>query len=161
LINDTTWPALDIKVIPGQYSEPTRLRMNWTFISFTERELKLQLNFDKPNYVSSNRARDSIAIVVYGYPWFISADLNYMRPGYSLTKGLPRLTSKAEAKTAIYRGIKLKEVETSILLGSTLINILVAGPLQQILDAIKSAQIILHLMLINVPTPAAASLFFS
>jgi hypothetical protein len=36
-----------------------------------------------------------------------------------------------------------------------------AGPVQQILDVVKSAQVLLHLLLIDVATPASASIFFS
>jgi len=45
--------------------------------------------------------------------------------------------------------------------GGALINIVLAGPLQQILGVIKSTQILLHLLLIDVATPASASIFFS
>lgn len=35
-----------------------------------------------------------------------------------------------------------------------------AGPLQQILEVIKSTQILVHLLLIDVPSPATTNLFF-
>lgn len=47
-----------------------------------------------------------------------------------------------------------------MLVSSTVVNLLMAGPLQQVLGAIKSTQILTHLLLINVATPASASLFF-
>jgi hypothetical protein len=45
-------------------------------------------------------------------------------------------------------------------LSSTILNLLLAGPLQQVLGVIKSTQILTHLLLINVATPASASIFF-
>lgn len=45
-------------------------------------------------------------------------------------------------------------------MSSTIVNILLAGPLQQVLGVIKSTQILTHLLLINVATPASASIFF-
>jgi hypothetical protein len=48
VINDTYYEALDISIIPGYYSDPLALKMNWTFISQTEKELKIQLNFVNP-----------------------------------------------------------------------------------------------------------------
>ena len=34
-INETEWPALDIQVTPGDYSNPKMLKMNWTFVDYT------------------------------------------------------------------------------------------------------------------------------
>lgn len=87
---------------------------------------------------------------------------NLMRPGFKLkTKVLPKLTSAAAAASAKKNGENANSGATSLLLGSTAVNIMLAGPLQQILGIIKSTQILLHLLLINVATPASASIFFS
>jgi len=43
---------------------------------------------------------------------------------------------------------------------SLVLNILMAGPLQAIFDVVKSTQILLHLLLINVSIPATTSTFF-
>jgi len=82
-INETDYPALDIKVIPGYYSDPSKLGLNWTYVSFSPGLLELQLYFDDPIFVSSNRDdKDLLSITVYGYPWFVSAQRNYMKPGF-------------------------------------------------------------------------------
>jgi len=47
-------------------------------------------------------------------------------------------------------GASVQGAITGITLSSTLMSILVAGPLNQILDAVKALQITSHLMLINV-----------
>jgi hypothetical protein len=47
-----------------------------------------------------------------------------------------------------------------VIFSSTILSLLAAGPLQQIFDAIKSAQILTHLLLISVPIPASVSIFF-
>jgi hypothetical protein len=41
MINETTYPAVSIFVVPGKYSEPSMLKLNWTFISFKPGELLL------------------------------------------------------------------------------------------------------------------------
>ena len=87
---------------------------------------------------------------------------NFMKPGFQLkTKVLPMLTSAASAASAKKKGENANSGATTLLLGSTAVNLLMAGPLQQILGIIKSTQILLHLLLINVATPASASIFFS
>ena len=40
------------------------------------------------------------------------------------------------------------------------ISILIAGPLQMILDSVKSLQILIHLMLVNLAYPATSTFFF-
>jgi hypothetical protein len=35
VINGTLWPILEIKVIPGLYSDSFLLKFNWTFVSFS------------------------------------------------------------------------------------------------------------------------------
>lgn len=46
------------------------------------------------------------------------------------------------------------------MLGNFVVSLLIAGPLSQLLGAIKSLQIILHVILINVFYPATAMMFF-
>lgn len=69
-------------------------------------------------------------------------------------------TSIAVAETAERNGKNARNGAATIMISSAIINFLLAGPLQQIFDVIKSSQILTHLLLINVPTPASASIFF-
>jgi hypothetical protein len=41
LINETVFPALDIRVKPGTYSNPRFLGMNWTFVDYTANHLNI------------------------------------------------------------------------------------------------------------------------
>jgi hypothetical protein len=70
------------------------------------------------------------------------------------------MTSEAAAASALKSGASSKTGATTLLVSSTVVNLLMAGPLQQILGAIKSAQILTHLLLIKVATPRSASIFF-
>jgi hypothetical protein len=64
---------------------------------------------------------------------------NFMKPGFQLkTKVLPKLTTAAAAARAKSMGEHSNAGATSLLVSSTLVNILMAGPLQKILDIIKS-----------------------
>jgi len=40
-INETLYPAIDIRVIPGRNSEPRLLKMNWTFVRFSPTHLDI------------------------------------------------------------------------------------------------------------------------
>jgi hypothetical protein len=64
---------------------------------------------------------------------------NFIKPGFQLkTKVLPKLTTASAAAFAREAGESANTGATSLLVGSTLVNILLAGPLQQILGIIKS-----------------------
>ena len=76
------------------------------------------------------------------------------------TKNIPLLTSAEAAAQAAQMGASVQGAITGVTLSSTLMTILVAGPLNQILDAIKALQITSHLMLINVQQPANSQIFF-
>ena len=76
------------------------------------------------------------------------------------TKNIPLLTSAEAAAQAAQMGASVQGAITGVTLSSTLMTILVAGPLNQILDAVKALQITSHLMLINVQQPANSQIFF-
>ena len=75
-------------------------------------------------------------------------------------KNIPLLTSAEAAAQAAQMGASVQGAITGVTLSSTLMTILVAGPLNQILDAVKALQITSHLMLINVQQPANSQIFF-
>ena len=75
-------------------------------------------------------------------------------------KNIPLLTSAEAAAQAAQMGASVQGAITGITLSSTLMTVLVAGPLNQILDAVKALQITSHLMLINVQQPANSQIFF-
>jgi hypothetical protein len=71
-INETVFPALDIRVKPGAYSNTMLLGMNWTFVEYTAGQLDFQLNFENPLVVSSLQDdKDYIDVTIFGYPWFM------------------------------------------------------------------------------------------
>jgi len=53
-VNKIQYPALDIKVTPGAYSDPILLKMNTSFVSFSPNQIKIQLDFENPLVVSSS-----------------------------------------------------------------------------------------------------------
>lgn len=35
LINETIWPAIDLYIVPGKYSDPKMLNFTWEPVSFS------------------------------------------------------------------------------------------------------------------------------
>ena len=66
-VNGTTYPILLFEVVPGKYTDTSMTKFNWTFVDFTPRELLVQIDFENPNYISSNKGDpDSIKLIIYG-----------------------------------------------------------------------------------------------
>lgn len=82
-INGTNWPILLLTVIPGAYSELSRLGFNWTFVSFAPSWMQIKLNFENPLEVSSHtQYYDQMQIKVLGFYLFADFKGNLMMPEY-------------------------------------------------------------------------------
>jgi hypothetical protein len=46
IINETTWPALSIYMVPGKYSDAQQLSFDWSVENFGPGELQIRLKFD-------------------------------------------------------------------------------------------------------------------
>ena len=84
-MNETEFPALEIKIRPGAYSDPVLLKMNTTFVSFSPSQMKIQLDVANALVVSSSiYSKDSIEVTIYGNSWFMDVQGNFMVQGFRL-----------------------------------------------------------------------------
>jgi hypothetical protein len=86
IVNDTTQPFLEILIEPGKLSNATMLQFNWKLLNFTSGELLIQLEFENPEYVSSNIYPDQLSIIVHGFYMFADKKGNYMMPEFVLNR---------------------------------------------------------------------------
>lgn len=92
------YPAVVVSVVPGKYSDPKMLNLNWSVVSFAPGELQLQLSFENPAYVSSLSNPDSLQILIYAFYLFADFKGNMMEPETLLDKKkLPALLSPGAA----------------------------------------------------------------
>lgn len=76
---------------------------------------------------------------VYGFSLFMGAQGGFVEPGYLVKpRKLPMQTTLSAAAAAAYSGQNSKKGAMTVLGGSSIINLLAAGPLQHVLGAIKS-----------------------
>jgi hypothetical protein len=72
-------------VSPGAYSDVYLLEMNFSFVSFSPNQMKIQLDFENPLVVSSSiYSRDFIDMTIYGNSWFMDMQGNFMEQGFKL-----------------------------------------------------------------------------
>ena len=72
VLNDTYYPIIDFVVVPGKLTDQDMARFNWTFVSYTQQELLIQLDFEHLYHISSRRISDpdSIQVTIYGIQFF-------------------------------------------------------------------------------------------
>ena len=73
---------------------------------------------------------------------------------------LPQMASATAIATAKSLASTASGVIQTAMLANTVVSILIAGPIQQLLSSVKQLQIMVHIMLINVAYPATSSVFF-
>ena len=84
-----------------------------------------------------------------------------MYPEFQLeTKVLLQMDSKERIQAARETSEMIQTALTVFITSSFVVTILVAGPIQIILDSVKSLQIMIHLMLVNLAYPATSTIFF-
>jgi hypothetical protein len=76
------YPALDIKIEPGLYSDSELMTFNWSYVNYTVSELALILDFDHPNAISALQDKEYIQITIYESSLFRSVDNDYIQSGY-------------------------------------------------------------------------------
>lgn len=64
--------ALELQVVPGEYSDQQYLNLTWEVLSYSDAQIKLQLYFEYPNHVSEQIEMDSLEIYFWGVEWFKS-----------------------------------------------------------------------------------------
>jgi hypothetical protein len=85
-IDKKTYPALDVKIIPGVQSKISNLQFNWTFKNFTQTELVLKMNFKTPEWVSINEYKEQIEITIYANHFFSDIRGVFIPQGFVLSR---------------------------------------------------------------------------
>ena len=79
VINQTTYPVVKLEVVAGKYSDPTKLKFNWTLVEFNQKELLINLEFENIGLVSSQkRDPDLMQMTFYGFYYFSDSSGNFI-----------------------------------------------------------------------------------
>ena len=65
-------PVLTVKIIPARTQDPELLDFTWEIINYTKSEIKFQLDFENPLYVSFEEEPDILEISFHDEDLFIS-----------------------------------------------------------------------------------------
>ena len=67
-------PVFEVEVIPGEESDPSTLTFDWNVVSMTDREIAIQIYFDKAVYVSANTEPDTLKLSFVDKYMFVSTN---------------------------------------------------------------------------------------
>ena len=67
-------PILEVKVIPGMYTNPAEVAYRWNITRWEDKDLHIQIWFNNPDSISVNEDPEKIRIVFYGLEHFVSED---------------------------------------------------------------------------------------
>ena len=74
LLADDINKILDTKVVTGDYSDPNNIKFSWDVVAMEKRKLELQLNFEKPLYVSTEEEPEYLEVQLMDVNMFISEE---------------------------------------------------------------------------------------
>lgn len=87
---------------PGDYSDMEDLKFSYNITSYTSREMKFKLLFEKPIYVSADiESKDYIEAVFYGNFYFFDTDGLLIEKQKTLRKVLPTMMPLGGASEAL------------------------------------------------------------
>jgi len=70
LVDDVPKPVLEIKALPGEFSNAEKLYLDWEVVNMTSTTLTIQLIWKNSNAVSVYRESDNLEIIINGYHLF-------------------------------------------------------------------------------------------
>ncbi len=130
-VNGKLRPALELKMKPGYYSDPSNLTFSYNISAMTPRTITLQISFDFPNLISSLDDPEKLEVYFNGYFFFFSQYGKTVDPGTMLVQNIPKqfsaggLTSQMAAAAA-----SLSSTTNAVMAGNMAMNIILSASLQ-------------------------------
>ncbi|TNV87623.1 hypothetical protein FGO68_gene4551 [Halteria grandinella] len=155
--------VLKIRVLAGRDSDESLLRIaSWQVVDFTPSQLKIQIVFENPLYISKNNYKDDLEVIFLNGEYFISQEtLVTIKKDTTLTKQIPRLLSKDSATTLLTSASGGSQASmNSIVIGNLAMNIVMSASLQYLWGMINVMQLIIHMSQFNVQFPSNALFFY-
>lgn len=159
------YPSLDIKILPGENTDPKYTNFTWNVTSYGNYTLVVQLYFETPEFISQRADVEWLQIVIRNNLLFMSKSGHLIDQDTTLKrKLLPQLkTSDEEGKsTTFLRGLKATRTTSAVVVTVLLIlHFLLKLALNHLWSMIDSQQLIVLLPLLDIRLPAKTNLTFS
>jgi len=96
VINEQAVPVLDVRIDPGEDSDPENLGFTWRAVSQTPTTLTIQLIFENALYISANPIKDTLRITIVDPLMFFGANgLLVEKKNREITRDIPAQLSES------------------------------------------------------------------
>ena len=107
--------------------------------------MRIQLSFETPRYVSANAyAPELLNVTFFGFFMFQGQDNLYFVPEIMIEKKIPQQESQALIELVESSAAVMSAATLFTAASTTLVNLLMAGPLNSLLSSMKSIQLMGH-----------------
>lgn len=153
--------ALEIKVEPGEYSNPALLQLkDWKVVNFSATQIWIQIYFEYPDNISEKVVGDDLTVTFWGTEFFKAKNGKKVRYGTKIQQKILRVVDPEIAVSLGVTGLTMNSITSLVLIFAFIFALICTGRLITIFMFMNTMQLILHLPLFEVHFPAKASFFF-
>lgn len=150
--------ALELKIRPGDPdTELKSVNFTWSLVSYDERQIYIQIDFDYPERISDRDVYDTLEVYFWGTNFFKSADGKEVRFGSKLERKILRQITQETAYWLWHVGL----VFVWLIWAVCLFTILLTGRLLATWMFLNSLQLVAHLVLFKSQMPAMTAYSFA
>jgi len=159
-----TYPVLEIKIEPGEFSDDKRLKFDWIVVEQTPTSIRIQLYFNEAKFISANGDPEILMIMFRDPEMFRGVNTLLIKPDKrTLQRVLPGQLQVSEEGTAgIEAAVKNAEKGmATVVAANFVLTLLISASMNHLLSMINTQQIIVMMPLFKITLPANAGVFFN
>lgn len=155
LLNGQIRPSIEVSLVQAdpETSCSDYLGFNWELTGFTSTELTIQLSFETPVCVSgASNEQDVLVITFFDQRLFASESDKLILPETTVKTKIKRQIEKGGGEEELVASMTTAAAAAVATTGvvSIILGVLLKGAMKRLLNVVKSLQIILHMMLIQI-----------
>jgi len=163
--NETSWlPSFDVKVLPGNDSDPMNFNLTWNMIYFNGTKMLFQMFFDSPEYISQFDDVEDLEITFRNNFLFVSETGQFIKEDFTIERAMPPMYNP-ETDELIKHFTKwgkiFKEASQYVFASNFVLHLLLAAALNQLWSMVHIQQILILLPMLQVRMPASCNFVFS
>ena len=164
-LSQFTDSVLELTLIPNEDNnaeDPDDQAFTWEALSFSEREMKIQVTFNKPSFISAAVNRDMFMATVKDTKYFYSAETLVPIPLETSDSIIaPKMMPNSDFTKAFAGGTEgMGNFTNASLVSNFVVNLLLSGAMNLLWGLLHAMQIVAHFPLVNVMFPANAYMLF-
>ena len=139
--------SIEVETLEGQ--EEDNVTVAWSFVSFTENELVINLEFANPGQISQGKDKNTLSVTVLDGSLFMRKSDGFQIPiGHSALLEIPKMDGNPELSAAFEQaGAGVQLSGQSVLILSAAFSFFSSGFLNTVLSSVRSLSLVTHFMM--------------